>query len=319
MRPIIDYGLHDWLHFDPLRHRFRRLRNLAIVAAYRNYSAPRQEAILAELKSKVENKTAVFTVAFNVEKNLEWLAKGFAAFSPAAQLIVCDNSPTPEARRRIEAVCKTHGLPYIPLPVPPLRPVINRNASLSHGMALTWIFYNLVRPLKPRLFSFFDHDLIPTASFDLSKAIKGQPFYGLKWQTSRHRSSGWWRGRSLAGPWCLWAGYCVYDFAKVAGLPLDFTTDNPLLLDTGGQNWTRLYRHLDTKHMRFANERLVKLKVAKIATALPFMFIDGSLLHIGGVSHREDAHNRLMFIEHVLDALWTNQHTLDDFILSDKG
>lgn len=317
MRPIKDYGLRDWLIFDPIRHRFRRLRNLATLAAYQTRNIPRQQETLAELKTKVEGKVAVFTVAFNVERNLELLAEGFAAYSPEAQLIVCDNSPTEAARRRIEAVCKAYALPYFPLPYPPLRNVIKHNFSLSHGIALTWIFYHLVRPLKPKIFAFFDHDLIPTAPIDFSKLIKNQPLYGLKRTRPKYDPSGWWRGRSLAGPWNLWAGYCVYDFAAVADLPLDFTGDNPLLLDTGGQNWTRFYRHLDTKPMRFAPRKLIKVRTTETATPYQFHLIDELLLHIGGASYREDAQKRLRLVEYLLGELRAGRHMLDEYILNE--
>jgi len=245
MRPIQDYGLRDWLLADPLRHRLRRLRNLATLAIYNGQKTDRQDELLASLASHVTGEDTAFTVAFNSVRNIEWLADGFARHSRGTTLVVCDNSPTVGARKEISGFCAARGVPYVPLPRPPLQLIIRTNPPLSHGIALTWIFYNLVRPLKPKVFAFIDHDLIPTAPFNFSEKVKDQPVYGRLRAKPTDGERNFWTGRKLTNYWNLWAGYCVFDYAATAHYPLDFTPDNPLRLDTGGQNWTRLYRELD--------------------------------------------------------------------------
>ncbi len=318
MRPILDYGLREWLVCDPIRHRIRRLRNIAILAAYKNRKIDRQNEIVAKLRRQVEGKVAVFTVAFNVDRTIEWLANGFAAHAPDAILIVCDNSSTAEARRKIKEVCAARQVHYIPLPSPPLRKIVTTNGSLSHGIALTWIFYNLVRPLRPKVFAFFDHDLIPTAALDLQELVKNRPLYGKGSNKPNFGPWHWWRGKPIAGPWYLWAGYCVYDFTAVADYPLDFTPDNTLKLDTGGQNWTRLYRHLDPGCVRFAPVKFIEISVEGSALSEPFMLVDGSLLHIGKLSLRDNAQERIEMVELILTKLRSGRR-LNELISNEGG
>jgi hypothetical protein len=317
MRPIQDYGLRDWLVLDPIRHRFRRLRNLATIAAYKARRASDHEEILARLRKSVEGKTAAFAVAFHDERSIASLADAFSIYLPDTALVVCDNSLSSEARQRIEAVCLARGAFYVPLPPPPMLALIRTNPSLSHGTALTWIFYNLVRPLKPDVFALFDHDLIPIAPIDLRELVKTQPIYGEKRDKSRHSPWHWWDGRPAAGPWNLWAGYCVYNFAAVADRPLDFTPDHPIGLDTGGQNWTRFYRYLDPAPMRFTTGKYIEIKSPTTGMPARFRIIDDALFHIGGISHRSDAKERVDLTEYVFEKLLVERQPLDAFIATE--
>lgn len=303
MRQLRDYGLRDWLVADPFRHRIRRLRNIAIQSIYKSRRTSRQDELIAALRPQVEGKVVTFTVAFNMVRTLEWLADGFARLASETVLIVCDNSPSAASRSKIEAVCAARAIPYVPLPRPPLQFLLNTNPALSHGVALTWIFYNLVRPLKPKVFAFIDHDLIPLTPFDFRELVKNQPVYGMM------------RGRPTSGPWNLWAGYCVYDFDVIGHHLLDFSHDNPLKLDTGGQNWTRLYRHLDPDPMRFARSELIELKVSDAFPTGKFLLVDG-WLHVGGITYRPDSADRLKLVEEVLGKLATGSRSLNEFVLA---
>jgi hypothetical protein len=290
VRRLRDYLLKDWLVADPFRHLARRARNRAILASYRRRKADRQDELIARLRPAVHGKTAVFTVAFNVSRTIDWLTDRFPKYAAAGStLIVCDNSPDAAIRQEIEALCRTRRVAYLPLPRPPLEKLLLGNPPLSHGVALTWIFHNLVRPLQPGAFAFIDHDLIPLSLFDLAERLGGRPVYG-------HKSD-----RQSFGTWSLWAGYSVFDFAATGSLPLDFTTDASLQLDTGGQNWTRLYRFIPPETLRFADQRSEQVRLDG-GEAVAIETIDG-WLHVGGVSYRGDAGNRLAVAERVLRQL----------------
>jgi hypothetical protein len=293
VRRLRDYALRDWLAADPLRHGVRRARNHAILQYYKARRVDRQDELIARLRPVAAGKTAVFTVAFNSSRTIEWQADGFAKYGAGAVLVVCDNSPIEDARKKIEAACLARGVAYVRLPRPPLAALLLTNPPLSHGVALTWIFYNLVRPLAPRVFAFIDHDLIPLSPLDLAERLGDRPVYGLK------------SDREAFGTWSLWAGYSVFDFAVAGPLPLDFTTDSSLQLDTGGQNWSRLYRFIPPEGLRFADHwsEPVHLDGDDAATAVEM--IDG-WLHIGGVSYRNDARDRLDIAERVLAHLGAN-------------
>lgn len=287
MRRLKDYSTHEWLAATPLRHRARRARNRTILWYYNQRKAERQDQLIAALRPAANGNTAVFTVAFNNSRTIEWLADGFAKYGSGALLVVCDNSPVEAARRRIEASCAARGVAYVSLPRPPLAALVLTNPPLSHGVALTWIFYNLVRPLTPRVFAFVDHDLIPLSPFNFRDCLGDRPVYGLK------------RDRPEFGAWYLWPGYCVFDFAATASYALDFTTDVPLNLDAGGQNWSRLYRYISPEGLRFADNWSEEIHLDGDGDATAVEMIDG-WLHVGGASYRDDLHHRLDTVERVL-------------------
>jgi hypothetical protein len=287
VRRLRDYALREWLSADPLRHGARRARNYAILQSYKRRRIDRQAELIAALRPGAEGKTAVFTVAFNNHRTIAWLADGFLRHGRGALLVVCDNSPAESERRMIAAACHAREVAYVPLPRPPLARLLLTNPPLSHGMALSWIFYNLVRPLAPRVFAFIDHDLIPLSPFDLGDRLGDRPVYGLK------------SNRQDFGTWSLWAGYSVFDFAAVGALPLDFTTDAPLHLDTGGQNWMRLYRYIRPETLRFAEHRSRRVQLDGGDVPVSVEMVD-EWLHIGGISYRDDAGARLDTAERVL-------------------
>lgn len=271
MRDLKDYSLREWVQATPLSHRARRLRNLAIDAIYGRRRAQGQEALVAELAARPEAALACI-IAFNLPEAVALLAEGMARFVPDARLLVCDNSSDPLARGRIAALCAEKGLLYCPLPPAP-RPHKRPNGSRSHGVALNWVWRNLVRPARPRVFAFLDHDLVPLAPDDLAARVAAQPVYGMVRHGSRF------------GGWYLWPGYSVFDFSAVEHLPLDFGTDTPLTLDTGGQNWRVLYRHLTLSSLAQARTHEVFLVDPDTGQDESYLLAD-HWLHVGGAGHR---------------------------------
>ncbi|MFG1394157.1 hypothetical protein [Xanthobacter agilis] len=281
MRALDDYSPADWLTAVPLTHRLRRLRNLLVDRIYRRRRAPGQEELVAHLSGR---EVLAFTVAFNMPEAVALLDAAMARHLPGTPLVVCDNSSRPEARAAIAALCAARGLAYCPLPPSPYHGA--RNGSRSHAVALNWILANLIRPAAPRVFALLDHDLIPLAPTDLSAQVARQPCYGMV------------RTASTGSAWYLWPGYSVFDYAAVKDLPLDFGTDTPLTLDTGGQNWSVLYRGLDRAALAWAETRTVYVTDPETGTDEPHLLAD-SWLHAGGAGHgwrdRALAHVRQAF------------------------
>lgn len=268
MRDLADYSLRDWLVAAPLAQRLRRARNVLVDRIYRKRFAPGQEALVRELRA--QEGPLAFTVAFNMPEAVALLADAMARYVPDATLVVCDNSSQPEARTAIAALCAEREVAYCGLPPSPYRG--GRNGSRSHAVALNWILANLIRPAEPRVFALIDHDLIPLAPVDLAGRVAQQPCYGMV------------RAVENAPAWYLWPGYSVFDFAAVKDLPLDFGTDTPLGLDTGGQNWSVLYRKLDRATMSWAKVRTVFVSDGLGGTAEPHLLAD-AWLHAGGAGH----------------------------------
>ena len=271
MRDLGDYSVRDWSGGAPLFHGARRLRNVALDRIYAARRAEGQERLLAEL-SALRGRFLAVTVAFNLPEAVGFLSRAMARALPDVPLLVCDNSSDPGARAAIARLCAEQGRLYCPLPaVPRVSP--NPNGSRSHGVALNWVWRNLIRPTQPSGFALLDHDLVPLAPHDLAARLAGQPAYGMVREGERF------------GGWYLWPGYSVFDFKAVAHLPLDFGTDTPRTLDTGGQNWRVLYRSLSRPALTMARTLQVWLDDPETGVAEPFLLVD-DWLHVGGAGHR---------------------------------
>jgi hypothetical protein len=171
------------------------------------------------------------------------------------------------------------------LPVNP-----TRHVNRSHGMAMTWVYYNVVRAIQPRLFAFLDHDLIPVEKISLAERLAGQPFFG-------HVNN------VKAWGWSLWAGYCVFDFTSVANLPLNFLYDFSQKLDTGGRNWSCLYQHHDLQHIRLSTIEIVKVKDPNTGELRRIEILDNAWYHISGISYNIGFQSKLKFCEYLAHEL----------------
>ena len=94
----------------------------------------------------------------------------------------------------------------------------------------------MLRPGAPWAFGFVDDDLFPTGTDDPFAPLESQDFFG--WV------------RTVPPRWFLWAGYCTFRYDAVKDKPLDFGQDWFVGLDTGGGNWSVLYRHVDRAALR---------------------------------------------------------------------
>jgi hypothetical protein len=158
-----------------------------------------------------------------------------------AAFLVADNSSDPAARAAIETLCAESSIAYLKLPENPYRE--RRYASRSHGLALNWLYRNVIRALKPAAWGLFDHDLFPTHPFDPVERLRGQPFYGEL--------------EKRPGGAYLWPGYCFFSHEADRDTPLDFRQDWFLGLDTGGMNAALLAAHPEFASMTFARSRSI--------------------------------------------------------------
>ena len=143
-RNKIIYGAsrtRDWL-----KYRYFRLKDAAKGRSF------------AEGLGTADESFFCFAIAFNTPWVIDALTKGWQQYSSGSILVVVDNSNSPAARQSIEKICKIRGVPYFGLPGNP-----ERHRSRSNGIAMNWIYYNIVRHLKPKAFGFLDHDCLPIA------------------------------------------------------------------------------------------------------------------------------------------------------------
>lgn len=275
MRDLANFSAREWLQLLPLQHGLKQARNDIWLAVYRQLRAPGFDAFMAQARRGAGRNVAL-VIAFEQPWALDWLLKMAAVNLADTLVLVFDNSRNSSARVELEQVCRRYGAPYLGLPANP-----TRHVNRSHGLAMSWVYDNVVRHIEPRLFAYLDHDLIPVRPVNLAERMGDQPLFGLQ------VSSPW--------AWQLWAGYCMFDFASLAGLPLNFLYDFSRGLDTGGRNWNSLYRHHDSSRLRFASSHLQEVCSPASGKSMQLQMLDERWLHVGGAGYEQNAQDRFNF------------------------
>jgi hypothetical protein len=268
MRDLRNFRLLEWLELLPLQHVIKEVRNDVWQRQYCTRRPAALEAFLEE-NAHLKDTNIVLVVAFEQPWMLDWLIHMARRNLRDGTVLVFDNSRLPQARLEIEQVCRKTSTPYLALPA---------NSTLhvnrSHGMAMTWIYQNVVRALAPRVFEFIDHDLIPVRALEIAGRLGDQAMYGLL----------------NVGPWGwhLWAGYCMYDYQRIANARLNFLHDFSRGLDTGGRNWQPLYRWHDRSKFRLAEIHDMDFADPVSGSTVQLQVIDQSWLHIGGIGYNDN-------------------------------
>ncbi len=282
MRDLRDYSPGDCLKLIPWVHFLKQLRNDVVQRAYLTLHPRSLEQFLQDAEH-MKGRNVGLVVAYEHPWALDWLIRMAARHLADGTLMVFDNSRRQQARIDIERSCRARNVLYLALPPNP-----TRHPNRSHGVAMTWIFHNVVRALRPRIFGFIDHDLIPMGKIDLSRTLGGQPFYGVP------NVSKW--------GWQLWAGYCLYNFSVVEQLPLNFLNDFYRGLDTGGRNWSCLYKKYDRAQLRFGEMQQIDVIDPLYSTPCPVEVVDASWIHLGGVSYRRSFREMFDFWKRIAKA-----------------
>jgi hypothetical protein len=284
MRRVNQFSPIEWLKLAPLAQWLRQLRNDLLLASYKKDRPADLEEFLSRT-GKLAGGDVALVIAFEQPWALDWLLGTAGKNLPGVTVLVFDNSRTAAARREIQAVCDKHRTPYLALPA-----YKTRHVNRSHGMAMSWVFHHVVRAIKPRIFGFLDHDLIPVNRVDLRERLREQPIYGMI-------NSG------NLGHWSTWAGYCFFQYAALDGKPVNFLYDFSRGLDTGGRNWNSVYRALDRGRLRFAPQVFLKVKLPAVESPQTVEFIDDSWVHIGGISYNENFKHKFEFFSALRKAL----------------
>lgn len=278
MREIHQFSAAEWLRLVPVGQALRQVRNDLLLAHYRRERTPDLQPFLEEHRH-LRNRRIAIVIAFEQPWALDWQLRMAERNLPGMQLLVFDNSRGEEKRQQIRQVCNRHGVPYLGLPR-----YLTRHVNRSHGMAMSWVYHNVVVPLAPEIFGYLDHDLIPVSPVDLEQRLNTQPVFGLL-------------NAGNLGHWSLWAGYCFYRFDFTQGKPLSFLYDFSRELDTGGRNWPVLYRGLDRAAIRFAPQEFLPLHPAGQARPHPVEIVDRAWVHVGGVSYNDNFEKKQAFFE----------------------
>jgi hypothetical protein len=266
MRPLGDYKWRDWQRLRPVTHWLKTRRYNTQREAYVRRAARTATAGLPSLR----RRRVLTTIAFEDPEAIDMQAQLVARFVPDATYVVADMSTDEDAATQIGAIAERHGVAYVRLPENPLPR--REQASRVHGLALNWVWRNLIRPGEPDRFGFIDHDMFPTEPDDPFAKLDRQPVYGCV--------------REAEPRWYLWAGFAMFRFDAVKDLALDFGQDWFNGLDTGGANWDVLFRTLDRKQLKFARTRFEPYKPDADPIRAPIQWC-GAWLHEVGSARRE--------------------------------
>ena len=239
-RQIATYTAAEWLRLRPLSQGYKTWLWNRVDRRF-THQAQADTAVMQRLLNQLSGRNLVVTIAWNAPWTIRWQLRFIAKNLENAAFLVADNSTDDDARSAIAADCADAGIAYLALPPNPYQST--RYASRSHGLALNWVYRNVVRPLAPSAWGFFDHDLFPTQPFDPEKRLRGQPFYGHLEVRPNGRY--------------LWPGYCLFSRAADRDVTLDFRQDWFMKLDTGGMNAGLLFDRVDIAAVMFARTRSI--------------------------------------------------------------
>lgn len=173
----------------------------------------------------------IVTVAFNNEMVIEQQERLLRKYLlDSFSYTVADNSPDPEKRHIIRRLCIDKGVGYVSLPPNPYN---GKNSSLSHGLALNWIYNNYIILRKTECFGFIDHDIFPVKPTSILSFLEQSPVFGLI--------------QERGDKWYLWPGFCFFLRDFIDDKIVNFLPGNDA--DTGGRNWESIYYNLDRQQI----------------------------------------------------------------------
>ncbi len=227
-RSLRDYSWSDWRHLRPLTQALKTIRYRSVDTLHMRRRS--RSGAIGEFVQSVRGRKVLVTIAYRDPQVIGWQIPLVRRYVPDALHVVADNTPDDQSAAAIQNHVERGGALYLRLPKNPWD-----TGSRSHGVAMNWVWRNLLRPGAPEAFGFLDHDIFPLAPNDPFSVLKEQTFHGLV---------------RRAGPrWFLWAGFCFFRFDAVRNLPLDFGQDWFIGLDTGGGNWRVLYENVDPNRL----------------------------------------------------------------------
>lgn len=181
----------------------------------------------AAVDDNTESSLWLFSIAYNnpfvISEQIRLIPK---YIYDRVNYFVIDNSSDVAASSEIKKHCKENAVTYIKLPENPFNQV---DPSRSNGLAMDWVYCNIIRKENIKYFGFIDHDIFPVAHHSIIDFLKKQGLYGLP-------------KYSRVGTY-LWAGFCFFDRDYVQNRIVGFMPVNGS--DTGGCNIDTLYNKVD--------------------------------------------------------------------------
>ncbi len=229
----------------------------------------------------------IVTIAFNnkdiLETQYSYLQENL---EDTFDYCIADNSSDKNKAEGIKQFCTKNNISYIKIPANPLTGV---RASGSHGVALNWVYRNIIKKYKPTYFGFLDHDIFPLEKTNIIRKMRGG-YYGII--RMRH-----------APYWYFWPGFSFFEYDKFKKYCFDFAPyhagkNGLTFLDTGGANYYTISRKIDRSVLAEAASTLIDLSTGKewirgTDTRRTFELIDKSWLHMRQISWREESSDKM--------------------------
>ena len=283
MRELTGFKPREWLQLAPLAHLLKEARNDLVLAKYLRQDVAELSDFIASHRY-LRGKKLIAIIAFEQPLALHWMLSLARRFLIDCDILVFDNSRTSELRAAISEVCTELGVSYLALPPNP-----TRHANRSHGLAINWAYHRVIKVLKPEIFGFVDHDMLPGKPIDIGERLGQQPCFGAL--------------NKGKGCWNLWAGYCFFRFSTVAEVEMNFLYDFSRGLDTGGRNWPGYYRKIDRERMRFAPREYSTLINPDNDDQRSVQIVDERWLHIGSISYNNNFDAKKKFFADLFAAM----------------
>ncbi len=260
-------------------------RVVSVFYRYFSYTIANNPASLLSQK-----ELFLFAVAYNsydvIEKQWYFLKK---YLDEDFTYVVCDNSSESMVSGKILSFCRVNHLAYFKLPRNPFSGI---DPSRSHGLALNWIYRNLVKVYKPALLGFLDHDVFPYKKTTLTSLFKKHQLFGLV----KKRENGWY----------LWPGFCFFKLDYMLDKTVNFMPCRGL--DTGGGNYKHIYRFLNKDKLPyFAYSFLDVSDIKYYNPQNDQVELIGDWLHLINVSKWRDVqYDKLESLDHILQTIATH-------------
>jgi glycosyltransferase involved in cell wall biosynthesis len=230
IRPLHEYIREHSVWLAHIMFLFEEKMNTTV-----NYFYLKKRSDVSCVKKLSRNAIWIFCVAFNnpplIEKQIELFQKNS---DENTILIIADNSSDTKKRTTIQHICEKGNVRYINLPKNP-----RTQPSLNHGLALNWLYYNVIKKEHPWAFGFIDHDIFPTRTIDIAGKLNDHDAYGLKIE----------RKNGALSAWYLWPGFCFYQGNYFNNVKPNFSCviisrwNGYVGLDTGGGNFEKIYKN----------------------------------------------------------------------------
>lgn len=198
------------------------------------------EVVFGPIRGQILLVTIAFNNAEFIDLQIELLKKYFKV-----DFVHCvvDNSTKVGLKNEIKKICGRRGVSYFAAP----KGIFTNQKS--HGAAMHWSFFQVIRRFKLSYFGFLDHDIFPFKSFSL----EGKYHQGIFGRVvNSYASNGYMEARTDAAPyWSLWAGFCFFDYSQFKRLlPWQFNFLSKrfaggYFLDTGGGLWDAIFSKTD--------------------------------------------------------------------------